>query len=162
MGELNEDAEILFAEYLTEHCEATEWAREILADYEMTASVVEAKTKEVRANMVFAGKPNILLRQGWQPIAKWAAVVIFASMIGIGFGRWSKEVKYYSRTSYEKTERNVPAKRSVATVLNEKTGFWGKKAAAFLEPSKFPKRKPSVKSSNLWDNYRKLKERRRE
>lgn len=159
-GQLNEDAEMLLSAYLAEHPEANKWSKEMLADYNMTASVVKAKTKETAtaSRMTFTKKPKILSRVNWQPFAKWAAVVIFASMIGIGLGRWSKERKFHTNSANEKIEHNLPVKRSIAFVLNDDAGFWHKKAIAFLEPSKYPKRKPFTKNGNWWDNYRKLKE----
>lgn len=159
-GQLNEDAEMLLGAYLAEHPEANKWSKEMLADYNMTASVVKAKTKEIAtaSRMTFAKKPKILSRVNWQPFAKWAAVVILASMIGIGLGRRSKEREFHANSSYENIKHDLPVKRSIAVVLNDDAGFWHKKAIAFLEPSKYPKRKPFTKNGNWWDNYHKLKE----
>ena len=160
MGELNEDAEMLLIEYLAEHSEAKQWSIEMLADYNMAASAVNTKTKETAttSRMTFVKKPKILSGLNWRPIARWAAVVVFASLVGMGFGRWSKEEGYYAKTSHEKIEHNLPVKRSVANVLRDDGSFWHKKAVAFLEPSKYPRRKPFIKKANLLELYRKSKE----
>ncbi len=160
MGELNEDSEILLSEYLNEHSEAQQWSIEMLADYEMTASAVNTKTKETApiSTIMPVKKPAILLSLNWRPIAKWAAVVIFASLIGVGFGRRSTERKFYARPSFQEIEHNRPTKRSVVNNLRGRGTFWHKKAIAFLEPSKHPKRKPFAKKTSLLELYRKSKE----
>jgi hypothetical protein len=160
MGELDEDAELLLSEYLTEHSEAKQWSIEMLADYEMTASAVNTKTKEaaLMLSMAPVKKPAVLLNLNWRPIARWAAVLIFASLVGVGVGRWSKERKFYARSSFQETERNLPTKESIANALRDDGGFWHKKAVAFLEPSKYPKRKPFARKTNLLELYRKSKE----
>lgn len=160
MGELNEDAGMLLAEYLLEHPDAKRWSTEMLADYNMAASAIKAKTKETpsASSVAFVVKPKFLSILNWRPIAKWAAVVIFASLIGIGFGRWSKDTKYYAKSSFQETEDNLPTKPSVVNILRDDGSFWHKKAIAFLEPSKYPKRKAFANTNNLWDRYRKSRE----
>ena len=160
MGELNEDAEMLLSEYLSEHSEAKQWSIEMLADYEMTASAVNTKTKEagLMPPAESVKKAAVLLKLNWRPIARWAAVVIFASLAGVGVGRRSTERKFHAKSSFLETERNVPTKRSVANVLRDGESFWHKKAIAFLEPGKYPKRKPFARKTNLLELYRKSKE----
>jgi hypothetical protein len=160
MGELDEDVKMLLAEYLAEHRSAKQWYDEILEDYEMTASAVNTKIKEaaLMPPVTSVKKAAVLLNLNWRPIARWAAVLIFASLVGVGIGRWSKERKFYARSSFQETERNLPSKESIANALRGDGSFWHKKAIAFLEPSKYPKRKPFARKTNLLELYRKSKE----
>ena len=88
-GELNEDVQALFDEYLAGHPETKTYVQDMLGIYEKTDAAVVAKTQPAvetdlnTANISVGSRSRVL----WLPIASWAAVVIFAAFVGITVGR---------------------------------------------------------------------------
>jgi len=154
-GELNDDTSSLLQAYLVEHPEAKQWSKEILTIYNKTDLVIKAKTKEATAtsHMTNLKKPHILSKADWQPILKWAAVVILAAMVGIGLGRWSKETKIYTKLPYEEMRHELMLKWPAVDFRDDVTGFWQEKVVAFLKPRTYPERKPYMKRDSWWDRY---------
>ena len=158
-GQLNEDTEALFREYLAEHPEANKQVENMLEIYEKTEAAIGVKTKHT------AGKDKSIAEAGtksrsmiyWLPIARWAAVVIFAAFIGLAVGRWTKSPVLVGRPGPLTAYRNSNVNRT-----SEDTGesFWRNKALAMFQAKPSMVREVSITGPTLWEKYRQfIKER---
>ena len=154
-GELNDDAEALLREYLHEHAEANRWAEEVLWVCEQTEAAVRAKTRDGRANLergAFEGKP---VSQGrWPPLARWAAVVLFAALVGFGVGNRRKSDTMRGRVLPHYA--SVPKQAQTVSDLKDRHAgtFWGGKVLAMLESRTAQRYETDLRSIGSWDKYR--------
>lgn len=160
-GELNEDAEALFKEYLAEHPEANKWAGGMLEIYEKTGAAIEAKTTHINGisegKKVISISPRLYVR--WLPIARWAAVVIFAAFVGISVGRWTKS-PVVPEWSEEITDYPDSTAERVIATQDIGDSFWREKALAMFQAKPSMSRTVSITGPNLWEKYRQfIKER---
>ena len=155
-GELNEDMQALFEEYLAEHLEAKKYVEDILGIYEKTDAAVVAKTQPVVETDLNTANINIRShsRVLWLPIARWAAVVIFAAFVGIAVGRWSKS------TVLPEKPRQIAVYQDSA-VQQKKFGldgigdsFWRDKAVAMMTSRPISIQEDYVTGPGLWERYR--------
>jgi anti-sigma factor RsiW len=160
MGELNEDVKKLLAEYLADHPEAKTWSDEILEDYDLVALTLKTKTHDVKSTPTkpIAQKRMLLSNLNWQPVAKWAAMIMLAAFVGIGFSRWPKEKRTDIQSPTHQQSHNFSIKRFTSDTIDKDQGFWQTKALAFIESDKKKKQKPSKKNTNLWEMYKNAKE----
>ncbi len=164
-GELNEDTEALFKAYLAEHPEANKWVEDMLGIYEKTEVAIDAKTKHaVRADTGLADvgtKPHSMVR--WLPIARWAAVIIFAAFIGVAVGRWSKSPALQPKPQRGMVSQGLTVKQPSFDLENIGDSFWRKKAMAMLTSRSSKIHKDYVTGPTLWEKYRQfIKERHHE
>ena len=155
-GQLNEDAEALLKEYLAEHSQADKWFLDIGDIYGKTQAAFDAKTAVIKQST--ENKPA--LKFSWLPVARRAAVLIFAVLLGATAGRWSKSPvppeKPGQITAYQNPDKSKP------TINLDDIGesFWRQKAVAMITPPLSGIQKDYVTGPKLWEKYRQfIKER---
>ena len=157
-GQLNEDTEALFKEYLVEHPEANKWAETMLGIYQMTDAAIAEKTKRaVKPDTIMADagtKPRSIVY--WLPIARWAAVVIFAAFIGIAVGRWTKSSVLAERPGQFSAYRDSTVKRTGIDIEDTGESFWRQKALAMFKAKPSMASTASITGPTLWEKYRQL------
>jgi hypothetical protein len=155
-GELNEDAQALFEEYLAEHSETKKYVEDMLGIYEKTDAAINAKTQHaVKADLNTA---NISVKSHsrvlWLPIARWAAVVIFAAFVGIAVGRWSKSPVLVDNTGQIATHPDSAVQQRIYDLDNTGDSFWRDKAVAMMASRPISIQEDSVANPGLWEKYR--------
>jgi hypothetical protein len=153
-GELSEDAQCLLDAYLAEHAPANEWAQSILRVYRRTEAAIGAKTKATDArseNTPLKIKPMFPSR--WRPALRWAAVVIFAALIGVGAGRWSRSNVLPAGHPERKTFRPILAASRQGLDMDIGKSFWRAKAAAMFEARPYHQVNAAVHPGGLWQKY---------
>jgi len=149
-GQLNEDAEALLKEYLAEHSEANKWFLDIRDIYDKTQAAFDVKTAFTKQPT--ENKPALKLN--WLPVARWAAVVIFAAFIGVAAGRWSKSPA--SEPNPQRTTASQgPAVEQPSFNLESIGGsFWREKAVAMITSPSSEIHRDYVTGPKLWEKYR--------
>jgi predicted anti-sigma-YlaC factor YlaD len=157
-GQLNEDAQMLFEEYLTEHPEANNWAEDMLVIYRKTETAIAKKIKRAvmpDTNMINAGaKPYSMSH--WLSIARWAAVVVFAALIGVSIGRWTKSSVLSERPVQVSVYPDMTVKRTGPDIGNTGESFWREKALAMFQAKPSTAHTGSITGPTLWEKYRQL------
>ena len=153
-GELNDDAETLLREYLAGHAEANRWAEEVQWLCEKTEAAIHAKTKNAGAGLerATAGiEPGPQVR--WWLAARWAAVVVFASIIGFTVGRRQKSDTMYGPALPQSA--SVPRQAKTVSDLKEQYAgtFWGDKMLAVLEHRPGQRLKANQGDGRFWGRY---------
>lgn len=161
-GQLNEDTQALFKEYLAEHPEANKCVEDMLGIYQMTDTAITEKTKRAACtdtSIADAGtKPHSMIYV--LPIARWAAVVIFAAFIGIAVGRWTKSPVLVERPGQFSAYRDSTVKRTGIDIEDTGESFWRQKALAMFQAKPSMARTVSMTGPTLWEKYRQfIKER---
>ncbi len=155
-GELNEDTGALFKEYLAEHPDANKWAEDMLGIYEKTEAAIGVKTKHTaRIDTSIADvdmKPRSMVF--WLPIARWAAVVIFAAFIGVAAGRWSKSVHLERNPQRTIVSQDLTVEQPSLDLESIGESFWRKKALAMLTSPSSKIHEDYVTGPKLWERYR--------
>ena len=164
-GQFNEDTKALFEEYLAGHPEAKDWAQAMLGIYQKTEIAVTEKTKRAvmpDAGMADAGtKPYSKIH--WLPIARWAAVVIFAALIGAAAGRWTKSPVMLKRPDQVAAYPDSPVNRTGPGIMGTGESFWREKALAMFQVKSSAAQTVSMAGPTLWEKYRQfIKERQYE
>ncbi|NLZ03860.1 MAG: hypothetical protein GXY19_01640 [Phycisphaerae bacterium] len=161
LGELNEDAATLFETYLAEHAEARQWAEPMTQTCIRTRQAIAQKTQPSSAQLA----PPKPFRVDWSALARWAAVIAVAAILGAAIGRRSAP----SPTPEPETVivRTVPRQAGAEgwrRVLGEtEEGFWQTKAVAMLQSQPREVQRSTESGPSLWDRYRQFrKERSRE
>ena len=155
-GELNEDMQTLFEEYLAEHSEAKTSVKDMLGIYEKTDAAIIAKTKhDVRidskaANISIKSQSRVF----WLPIARWAAVIIFAAFIGIAVGRWSKSPVLVERPGQIAAYPGSAVQQRSVGLDNSGDSFWRDKAVAMMTSRPIGIQEDYVTGPGLWERYR--------
>jgi len=155
-GELNEDTEALFRAYLAEHPDASKWVENMLEIYEKTGAAIDAKTKHaIRAD---TGEKVVGTRHRshvhWLPIARWAAVVVFAACVGAGVG-WSRSNVLPQKQKSVTVSPSITAKQPSFDLEDIGEGFWRNKAIAMLNSPSEKIHTNYIAGPSLWDKYRK-------
>lgn len=154
-GELNDDAEALLGEYLAGHAEANRRAEEVRWIYEKTKAAIHTKTKNVGVDIEKAAAGTEPAQQvRWWPVARWAAAVVFAAIIGFNAGRREKSDTMYGPSSPEFA--SIPKQVKTVSDLKEKYAgtFWGDKMQALLERKPGQRYEANLRSVGFWDKYR--------
>lgn len=155
-GELNEDIQALFEEYLAEHPEAKTSVEDMLGIYEKTDAAIIAKTKHTAetdlntADISVKSRTNVL----WLPIARWAAVIIFAAFVGIVVGRWSKSPVLAERPVQMAAYPGPAVQKKNFDLENTGDSFWRDKVVAMMTSRPHSIRKDFVTGPDLWERYR--------
>jgi hypothetical protein len=160
-GELNEDVQTLFKEYLSEHPKTNKWLQDTQKLYERTEAAISAKIDTAYTGVEETPvKMKLPLKLKWCPIARWAAVIIFTAFLGASIGRWTK------KPVLEKEFIRVPAssthtvKRQGFNLDDLSEGFWRDKVTAMLNPSPAKMQTSSNAGPSLLERYKQyIKER---
>ncbi|MHC5074885.1 MAG: hypothetical protein ACYTFM_00445 [Planctomycetota bacterium] len=160
-GDLNEDAEAMLRAYLAEHEQEKLWAEDMYDLYETTKTVIKAKTNQSTAESseTIYKKPSLQI--GYLSIARWAAVIIAAALIGAGLGRWSNQPKQIITSPSETIFSEPQLTNSSDLVIVPSEGFWRDKAMAMLEPKPVIHSEKRIQIDSLWQQYKEyIKEKR--
>ena len=154
-GELNADADALFRAYLAEHPQADQWAQDVLRLYRQTEAAISTKTAQAHAGR---GTPpahrHRPIRSKWPSVARWAAAVIFGTVIGFTAGRWETTERTY-RISWPEPARGPRQVQTVSDLQQKYAGtFWGDKMLALLKQGPAEQYKSGLQGVRLWDRYR--------
>jgi len=149
-GQLNEDAEALLKEYLAEHSEANKWFLDIRDIYGKTQAAFDVKTAFTKQS---TGKKPFL-KLNWLPVARWAAVVIFAAFIGVTAGRWSKSPTLEPNPQRTITSQGPATEQPSFDLESIGESFWREKAVAMLTSPSSRIQKDYVTGPKLWEKYR--------
>ena len=154
-GELNADADALFRAYLAEHPQASQWAQDVSRLYRQTEAAISAKTAEAHAAPEAPpARRHRLLRSKWPSVARWAAALIFGTVIGFTAGRWQPTERTY-RISWPQPARSTRQVRTVSDLQQRYAGtFWGDKMLAMLKQRPAEQYKSGLQGVRLWDRYR--------
>ena len=154
-GELNEDADALFRAYLAEHPQANQWAEDVLRIYQETEAAINAKIETADTGAERAGaraKPPSQVN--WRPAARWAAAVIFGTLIGFTAGRYQTTERTY-RIARPEPARGTRQIRTVSDLQQKYAGtFWGDKMLALLKQRPAQQYRADFQGAKLWDRYR--------
>jgi anti-sigma factor RsiW len=155
-GELNEDAQGLFEEYLAGHPEAKKYVEDMLGIYEKTDAAIIAKTQyAVKADLntanISIGSHSRVFRL---PIARWAAVVIFAAFVGMTAGRWSKSFVLVEKPGKIAAYRDSAERQQSFGLENTGDSFWRDKAVAMMTTRPVSIQEDYVTGPGLWERYR--------
>jgi hypothetical protein len=154
-GELNEDAEVLLRSYLAEHPEANKWAQDMLQVYEKTQAAIEAKTTGAYAGGEAAEvSTKTLSPTRWRPVARWAAVVVFAVGAGFAVGRWSVVTETRKPVAAKSTFRAVASQNLLDLKAKYEGTFWADKIISSLEPKPHPKRAENKWTGTFWSSLK--------
>ena len=152
-GQLNEDAETLLKEYLAEHSQANKWFMDIKEVYDKTQATFDTKTASTKQSI--EKEPSLKLN--WLPVARWAAVLIFAVFLGAAAGRWSKSLTPETNPQRITISQGPTVERPS---FNIGESFWRKKAIAMITSPSSKIQKDYVTGPKLWEKYRQfIKER---
>lgn len=153
-GELNEDVQALLSEYLAENADASGWVQDMQWLCEKTEAAIQAKTRDAGASremttVTAAPAPQMT----WWPVARWAAAVALAAIVGFNVGRRHKNDGIYERV----LPQSPSARRPVETVddLREQYAgtFWGDKMLAVIESRPGQRYGVGQRGERLWDRY---------
>ncbi|MHC4154929.1 MAG: hypothetical protein ACYST6_08420 [Planctomycetota bacterium] len=154
-GELNEDAEVLLRSYLAEHPEANKWAQAMLQAYEKTEAAIEAKTTGAYAGVeATAVSTKTLSPTRWWPVARWAAVAVFAVGVGFTVGRWSVVTETRKPVAAKSTLRPVVSQNLLDLKAKYEGTFWADKIISSLEPKAHPKHKGNKWTGTFWSSLK--------
>ena len=152
-GQLNEDAEALLKEYLAEHSQANKWFLDIKEVYGKTQAAFDKKTASTKQPTEYKPFQKI----SWLPVARRAAVLIFAVLLGATAGRWSKSLTPETNPQRITISQGPTVERPS---FNIGESFWRKKAIAMITSPSSKIQKDYVTGPKLWEKYRQfIKER---
>jgi hypothetical protein len=155
-GELNEDAQALFDEYLAGHPEVKKYVEDMLRIYEKTNAAVLAKTQHAvetdlnKAGLSVKSHPRVFRLS----IARWAAVVILSAFVGIAVGRWSKSPVIVERPGTMVSYPGPAVQQRNVDSDNSGDSFWRDKAVAMMTTRPVSIREDYVTGPGLWERYR--------
>jgi hypothetical protein len=153
LGELTEDAAALFHVWLAEHPQARQWAQEIQSTCAKVRTAVEQKTgAEIRPARGVRVIP-LLPRMRWLSLARWAAVVTLALLVGLQVGRQARPVPPARAPAVPAPTVRAQELRWQRLASSEAGSFWQAKAVALLQAQ------PQAEGvwdarQNLWERYR--------
>lgn len=160
LGELNDDVATLFETYLAEHAEARLWAEPMT---QTCIQMRDAIARQTQPSAQFAEpEPARLFRADWSALARWAAVIAVAAVLGAAIGRRSAP----SPTPEPETVivRTAPREAGLEgwrRVLSEtEQGFWQTKAIAMLQSQPREVQRSTESRPSLWDRYRQFRKER--
>ncbi|HUW19562.1 MAG TPA: hypothetical protein VMW16_09690 [Sedimentisphaerales bacterium] len=154
-GELNEDAEALFREYLAEHPKANRWAQNMSQIYDKTEAAIEAKISNAYAGVeVAAANKKALSRARLWPVGRWAAVVAFAIGVAFAVGRWSVVTETRKPVAVKTTLHPAVSQNLLDLKAKYEGTFWADKIISSLEPKPYPKHKGNNWTGTFWSSLR--------
>jgi hypothetical protein len=144
--ELNEDMQALLKEYLAGNHQANEWAEQMLDVFAKTEDAITAKTTDDKVPIAAAtGRSEMR----WQPVARWAAVIMITATIGFLVGR-----RFHTPTAEKVTPTTYAvAAAPVRTLADFKERyedtFWGDKILSSFERTDQLQRSRRISSRSL-------------
>jgi hypothetical protein len=162
LGELNEDAAVLFAAYLAEHPEAQEWAKGMSDTCAQTRKAIDRRTQD--KNME---NPSARTGSHWSPrvhwvrVGRWAALVAVSVGIGVTLGRWSRSPAPPAGYAAAQAGTVASASDGWQQVLSSQgQGFWQSKALALLQATPYEIPGSRDPQASLWDKYKQFRKER--
>ena len=152
-GQLNEDAETLLQEYLTEHPDAKKWFQDMQEIYETTQVAFNEKTAPV--TQPTENKPT--LKFNWFPVFRMAAVIAIALTIGAVAGRWSKPQVLQQKQQQVTASNDTSTKSQGIRLEDIGEGFWRDKLMAMLNSSPEEIHRSNIAGPSLWKKYNQYK-----
>jgi len=155
-GELNEDMQALFDEFLTGHPEVKKYVEDMLGIYKKTDAAITAKTQHAVKTDFDMTEINIKshTRVLWLPIARWAAVIILAAFIGIVAGRWSKSPVLVERPGAKVVHPGADVQKKKFDLDDKGDSFWREKVVAMMASRSNGIQADFVTGPGLWERYR--------
>ncbi len=160
LGELNEDAATLFEAYLAEHAEARQWAEPMTQTCIRTRQAIAQKTQA--AARLTPSEPVRLFPADWSALARWAAVIAVAALLGVAIGRRSAPSPTPEpETVIVRTAPRQAGAEGWRRVLGDsEQGFWQTKAVAMLRSQPREIQHSPDPGPSLWDRYRQFRKER--
>ena len=156
-GQLNEDTQALFKEYLAGHSQANKWVEDMLGIYQKTEAAISIKTKHAAKTDTIVAEPGTKPHSVvyWLPIARWAAVIAIAAFAGIGIGRWTRS-PVVDRSRQVAVDLDSTVKGSDIEISDTGGSFWREKALAMFQAKPIIVGEVSMTSPTLWEKYRQI------
>lgn len=156
LGELNEDATVLFDAYLAEHPQAQVWAQAMSDVCARTHRAIDKKTQYGsagdRAPRVHSFRPT---RIQWGRVGRWAAVVAVCLGLGVTAGRWSRPQAPPRADAVVRADSAPSGSDGWRHVLSgQERGFWQSKALAALRSQPYEGADPRERQMGFWDRFR--------
>jgi len=153
-GELNEDVEAIFREYLKEHPEANPGSEEMARIYEETAAAIGAKTGRAKAGEPIV-KAERLVPLNRRAFGRWAAVLIVGALIGFAGGRLQISGER-SKVAFIQPKQSSSQIKTISDLKEEYAGtFWGDKALALIEQRPAKRYRAEFRDVGFWQKYKK-------
>ncbi len=161
LGELNEDATVLFETYLAEHPEAQPWAQDMASTCAQTREAVDKKThgqstEDFPARMHWRWLTQIQ----WERVGRWAALVAVAAGIGVTVGRWSARHEPPADVMLVRAEPAGDSEGWQQVVNRQSQGFWQSKALALLQTKPYETPGSRERQMNFWLRYKQSRKER--
>ncbi len=156
VGELTEDAVTLLHAWLAEHPQARQWVQETQSTCDKVRTAVERKTtaEDVRPGRAAHVIPMVR-RVRWLSLARWAAMVALALVVGLEVGRQSRPVPPTRGPAAPAPTVRAQELQWVRPASGSAPSFWQAKAVALLQARP---QADGVRDAreNLWEKYRQL------
>jgi len=164
-GELNEDAETLLKEYLSEHHRENQWAQQMRELYKMTSQTIETKAAHSSQKTSKVTPKQTSWKLNFSAIARWAAAILVFTLIGAGLGRWSKQPEPISQPVSGPVTNVISSRsqqeRPADITIMPTEGFWRDKAVSMMTTKPNPHYNQRIPISQLWQQYKQyIKEKR--
>ncbi len=155
LGELNEDAAVLFETYLAEHAEVRAWAESMAQTCLRAREAISSKTPSVEGSgpSPHAPRAQLALVYG-RVLSRWAAVIAVALAIGVGLGRRSAPKPPAKPPTVVRAEQDASPKGWDRVLSESGDGFWQGKAVAMLQSKSYEVPHPRRVQAALWGRYR--------
>jgi hypothetical protein len=161
LGELTEDAAVLFDTYLAEHPQAQEWAGRMSEACAQTRRAIDRRTQgQGVENPSVRIRPDRPIRIRWLPLGRWAALVVVSVGIGVTVGRWSRPQVPAPDFSAVQAQPSGSTESWRRVLSNRRQGFWQSKALALLQTKPYPTAGPHDPQANLWEMYKQSRKER--
>jgi hypothetical protein len=155
LGELNEDAIVLFDTYLAEHPEAREWAVRMSQACVQTRKAIDKRTQDQSVE-----NPSVKIRRDrptrihWLGVGRWAALVAVFVGIGITVGRWSQPQVPAPGNRVVEAPASGDTRSWRQILSNQGQGFWESKALALLQTRPYKTAGPRGPQTSLWERFK--------
>lgn len=161
LGELNEDAAVLFDTYLAEHPEARVWAQGMSDTCAQTQRAIDSKTQDASKQA-----PHTRIhshrspRVHWARLGRWAALVAVSAGIGAAVGRWSQSQAPAPDHTVIRAASADGAQTHQQLLSGQDQGFWQSKALALLQTRPYETARSRDRQAGLWETYRQIRKER--
>jgi anti-sigma factor RsiW len=158
LGELNEDAAVLFDTYLAEHPEVQALAQSMSETCAQTRRAIDSKTREESAVHHVAGTRCPWSRWiHWARFGRWAAVVAVSVGIGVTIGQWSRPQVPAQDSQVVQAEPAGSPDDWQPVLSSQRQGFWQNKALALLQTRPYESSGSHEQQTSLWGRYKRLR-----
>ena len=159
LGELNEDAAVLFDTYLAEHPEMQTSVKGMMDICARTEAAFAGKMQEQDTSKLSLVRTESRWID-WLNLGRWAAVIVVSVSFGITLGRRSRpDVVPTEVTITQAASTNTH--QSMRDILSRQTeGFWQSKALALLQTAPHVTTNSRDPQTSLWGRYQQLRKER--